>query len=83
MTSDNLEACAKKGGEVAGAGGAGAEIRIERISFNGGRACSPGVFKSSCDEGGGGAFFAVYLLKTDVSLPWVLASLSLILGRQL
>src|SRR6476661_5420513 len=32
---------------------------------------------------GGGAFFAVYLLKAGVSLPWVLASLSLILAGRL
>ena len=64
MTSDNLKARAKKGGEVAGAGGAGAEIRIERISLDGGGACSLGVFKRSCDEGGGGALFAAAL--TDV-----------------
>ena len=29
---------------------------------------------------GGGAFFAVYLLKSGVSIPWVLASLALILA---
>jgi len=30
---------------------------------------------------GGGAFFAVYLLKSGVSIPWVLASLALILAH--
>jgi len=32
---------------------------------------------------GGGAFFAVYLLKAGVSVPWVFASLSLILAGRL
>ena len=48
MTSDNLKACSKKGGEVAGAGRARAEGGVGGMGFDGGSAGTFGVL-----DGGG------------------------------